>query len=147
MAVPVMEAVEALESHLHPTPSFEIDDHPYPKGQEEIWRFSPLRRMSALLTDTPSDARLDWTESFPDGVTSGTVSVSEARLLVAEAPIDRVSALAAARSGGARVIDIPADAELTEPVGITLTGTGQHVWGHRDLQGRRQLQLDHPAAP
>ena len=25
MAAPVMEAVEALESHLHPTPSFEID--------------------------------------------------------------------------------------------------------------------------
>ena len=58
MAAPVMEAVEALESHLHPTPSFAIDDHPYPKGQEEIWRFSPLRAMKALLTDEPSDACL-----------------------------------------------------------------------------------------
>ncbi len=130
MAAPVMEAVEALESHLHPTPSFAIDDHPYPKGQEEIWRFSPLRAMKALLTDEPSDACLTWAESYPEGVTSRVISGTEAQLMVAEAPIDRVSALAAARSGGAQVIEVPANAELTEPVSITLSGTGQHVWGH-----------------
>ena len=45
MAAPVLEAVEAVESHLHPPPSFEVADPPFPKGQEEIWRFSPLRRM------------------------------------------------------------------------------------------------------
>ncbi len=130
MAAPVMEAVEALESHLHPTPSFAIDDHPYPKGQEEIWRFSPLRAMKALLTDEPSDACLTWAESYPEGVTTRVISTAEAQLMVAEAPIDRVSALAAARSGGAQVIEVPANAELTEPVSITLSGTGQHVWGH-----------------
>ena len=108
MAAPVMEAVEALESHLHPTPSFAIDDHPYPKGQEEIWRFSPLRAMKALLTDEPSDACLTWAESYPEGVTTRVISTAEAQLMVAEAPIDRVSALAAARSGGAQVIEVPA---------------------------------------
>nr|MBP8921112.1 Fe-S cluster assembly protein SufD [Micropruina sp.] len=51
-------------------------------------------------------------------------------LLVAEAPIDRVSALAAAHSGGARVIEVAPGAELTDPVQITLTGSGQQVWGH-----------------
>ena len=130
MAAPVMEAVEALESHLHPTPSFTIDDHPYPKGQEEIWRFSPLRRIKPLLTDEPSDAHLQWDESLPAGASSRTVSPEEARGLVVEAPIDRVSVLAANRSGGAKVVEIAAGAELTEPVSITLTGTGQHVWGH-----------------
>lgn len=130
MAAPVMEAVEALESHLHPTPSFTIDDHPYPKGQEEIWRFSPLRAIKPLLTDEPSDAHLQWDESLPAGVSSRTVSADEARGLVVEAPIDRVSVLAANRSGGAKVVEIAAGAELTEPVSITLTGTGQHVWGH-----------------
>ncbi len=130
MAAPVMEAVEALESHLHPTPSFTIEDHPYPKGQEEIWRFSPLRALKPLLTDEPSDAHLQWDESLPAGSSSRTVSTDEARALVAEAPIDRVSVLAAARSGGAQLIEIAPGAELTEPVSITLTGTGQHVWGH-----------------
>ncbi|MFT3969185.1 MAG: Fe-S cluster assembly protein SufD [Micropruina sp.] len=130
MAAPVMEAVEALESHLHPTPSFTIDDHPYPKGQEEIWRFSPLRAIKPLLTDEPSDAHLQWDESLPAGASSRTVSAEEARQLVVEAPIDRVSVLAANRSGGATVVEIAAGVELTEPVSITLTGTGQHVWGH-----------------
>ena len=130
MAAPVMEAVEALESHLHPTPSFTIDDHPYPNGQEEIWRFTPLRRIASLLTDAPSDEHLRWDESLPAGATSRTVSVEEVRDLVVEAPIDRVSVLAAARSGGAKVIEIAPDAELTDPLSITLTGTGQHVWGH-----------------
>ena len=130
MAAPVIEAVEAIESHLHPTPSFAVDDHPYPNGREEIWRFSPLRAMRPLLTDEPSDAHLQWTENFPEGVSSHVVSPTEAKLLVAEAPIDRVSALAAARSGGAQVVEVAAGAELTEPVSITLTGTGAHVWGH-----------------
>ena len=38
--------------------------------------------------------------------------------------------LAAARSGGAQLVEIAPGAELTDPVSITLTGTGQHVWGH-----------------
>ncbi|MGC3954175.1 MAG: Fe-S cluster assembly protein SufD [Propionicimonas sp.] len=129
MAAPVMEAAEAIESHLHPTPSWDLSDHPLPTGREEIWRFSPLRAMRALLTDEPSDACLEWTESYPAGVTSRVVDPDQARGLVVEPPIDRVSALAAARSGGAQLIEVDPGAELTEPLSITLTGTGQHVWG------------------
>ncbi len=129
MAAPVMEAVEAIESHLHPTPSWEVSDHPLPNGREEIWRFSPLRAMRPLLNDQPSDACLTWTGSYPPGVTSRLVSPDEARELVVEAPIDRVSALAAAHSGGAQLIEVAPGVELTEPVSVTLTGTGQQVWG------------------
>ncbi|MCW3157199.1 Fe-S cluster assembly protein SufD [Micropruina sonneratiae] len=130
MAAPVLEAVEALESHLHPTPSFEVDDHPYPKGQEEIWRFTPLRAIKSLLTDEPSDEHLDWDETLPQGASSRSISAAEARLMVAEAPIDRVSVLAAAHSGGAQLIEIEPGAELDGPLTITLTGSGQRVWGH-----------------
>ena len=130
MAAPVLEAVEALESHLHPTPSFEVDDHAYPNGQEEIWRFTPLRAIKPLLTDEPSDECLQWDESLPAGASSRTISTAEAKLMVAEAPIDRVSVLAAARSGGAQLIEIDPGAELDGPLSITLTGTGQRVWGH-----------------
>lgn len=125
----VARALERVESHLHPTPSFDVADHPMPTGQEEIWRFSPLRRMRPLLDDTPSQECLEWDEHYPDGVTSRVASPDEARGLVAEAPVDRVSALAAAHSGGAQVIEIAPNAELSEPVAITLRGSGQHVWG------------------
>ena len=125
----VAHALERVESHLHPTPSFDVADHPMPTGQEEIWRFSPLRRMRTLLTDAPSEACLEWDEHYPEGVTSRVATPEEARGQVAEAPVDRVSALAAQHSGGAQVIEIAPGAELTEPVAITLRGSGQHVWG------------------
>ncbi len=130
MAAPVLEAVEAVESHLHPTPSFAVADHPVPNGREEIWRFTPIRRIQPLLADVASDACLTWDEHYPDGVTSRVVTPAEAQVLAVEAPIDRVSVLAAANAGGAQLIEVAPGAELTEPVSITLTGAGEHVWGH-----------------
>ena len=124
------EAVEAVESHLHPKPSWDVADHPMPTGREEIWRFTPISRIRPLLEATPSDARLVWEETLPEGVTSRAVTEQEARTISAEAPVDRVSSLAASLSGGARLVDVPAEAELTQPVSIVLRGTGELVWGH-----------------
>ena len=126
----LQEAVEAVESHLHPRPSWDVADHPMPTGREEIWRFTPIKRLAGLLEETPSDAHLVWEQSFPAGVTSRALTEQEAREISAEAPVDRVSALAAALSGGAQLVDIPAEAELATPVSIVLRGTGGLVWGH-----------------
>jgi Fe-S cluster assembly protein SufD len=124
------EAVEAVESHLHPKPSWDVADHPMPTGREEIWRFTPISRIRPLLEATASDAHLVWEESLPEGVTSRPVSEQEARTMSAEAPVDRVSSLAASLSGGARLVDVPAEAELNQPVGIVLRGTGELAYGH-----------------
>ena len=126
----LQEAVEAVESHLHPRPSWDVADHPMPTGREEIWRFTPIKRLAGLLEDTPSDAHLVWEQSLPAGVTSRALTEQEAREISAEAPVDRVSALAAALSGGAQLVDVPAEAELATPVSIVLRGTGGLVWGH-----------------
>ena len=126
----LQEAVEAVESHLHPRPSWNVADHPMPTGREEIWRFTPISRIKALLEETPSDAHLLWEESFPAGVTSRELTEQQAREISSEAPVDRVSALAASLSGGARLVDVPAEAELDAPVSIVLRGQGELVWGH-----------------
>ena len=46
----VAEAIETakVSSHLHPEGSFEIADHAVPTGREEIWRFTPLKRLRGL---------------------------------------------------------------------------------------------------
>jgi Fe-S cluster assembly protein SufD len=124
------EAVEAVESHLHPKPSWDVADHPMPTGREEIWRFTPISRIRPLLEATASDAHLVWEESLPEGVTSRPVSEQEARTMSAEAPVDRVSSLAASLSRGARLVDVPAEAELNQPVSIVLRGTGELAYGH-----------------
>ena len=123
-AVPnLAEAVEAtVASHLHPAASFDLADHPIPNGREEVWRFTPLRRLRGLLEGTPSDAHLGWKSNSVDGVTRREVSTAEAIALGVPAPVDRTSALAVANAGGAVLIEVAAGRELTEPLVIELHG-------------------------
>ncbi|GAA3615428.1 Fe-S cluster assembly protein SufD [Marihabitans asiaticum] len=107
--------------------SFEVADFPMPTGREEEWRFTPVGDLGALLADEATGACLDWEESLPEGVTLGSMSVEEWRGLGLPRPADRPAAIAAARSGGVAVLDIPAEAELTEPVRIRLTGDSEQV--------------------
>ena len=56
MTATVSDALELehVESHLHPEGSFDVDDHAVPLGLEEIWRFTPLKRLRGLHEDTPA---------------------------------------------------------------------------------------------
>ena len=127
----VAEAVEANPaSHLHPIPSWDVADHPLPTGREEVWRFTPLRRLRGLLEAEASGNTLEWATQLPDGVSLAPISAERARELSVEAPIDRVSALAALNAGRGVQLDIPADTELSEPILLTGNGTGQTVAEH-----------------
>ena len=66
-------------SHLNPPPSYDLADHPAPTGREEIWRFTPLKRLRGILDGEASDATLTWDTTLPDGVTLTTISQAEAR--------------------------------------------------------------------
>jgi Fe-S cluster assembly protein SufD len=142
-AVAVADAVETpnkVASHLHPGASYDLADHPRPTGLEEVWRFTPIKRLRGLLdlapagagSDGHSVAHLDWQVDAPDQVTVSTISTSEAIALDGPAPMDRIAALAVANATGAVRIDIPAEAEIDRPVLVTLTGRGidQPVFGH-----------------
>ena len=48
-----------LFSHLNPPPSYDLADHPVPTGREEIWRFTPLKRLRGILDGDASDATPD----------------------------------------------------------------------------------------
>ena len=60
-AAAVQNAVEGrVASHLHPVGSFDVADHPVPTGREEIWRFTPMKRLRNLHGDAdlvPGGAR------------------------------------------------------------------------------------------
>lgn len=126
----VAEAVETVASHLHPVASFDLADHPVPKGREEVWRFTPLRRLRGLMEGAPSTARLTWRADLPAGVTTAELTPAEVAELGVPAPVDRPSALAVANSGGAVLVDIPAGLELAEPFVIDLIGAGELVYGN-----------------
>jgi Fe-S cluster assembly protein SufD len=135
-AVMVAEALETpttVASHLHPMASYDLADHPRPTGLEEIWRFTPLKRMRGLLdAENATGGHLDWQVDAPDGVTTSEITTAEAIALGGPAPVDRIAALAVANAGGAVLIDLPAETEIDRPVMITLTGNdaAQQVFGH-----------------
>jgi Fe-S cluster assembly protein SufD len=129
----VSAAVETVASHLHPVSSYDLADHPVPTGLEEIWRFTPLKRLRGLLnSEGAPSGRLEWSVDAPEPVTVGQMSTADAIALGGPAPVDRLSALAVANSGSAVRIDVPAEAELERPVLIRLTGSGlePQVFGH-----------------
>ncbi len=130
----VAGAVETVSSHLHPVASYDLADHPRPTGREEVWRFTPIKRLRGLLDAEGADeGRIDLTVDAPDAVEVRTISADEARAYEGPAPVDRIAALAVANADGATLIDVPAEVELTEPITITVTGQGVDAAAFRSL--------------
>jgi len=106
--------------------SFNLSDHPVPTGREEVWRFTPLKRLRGLHDEASlaGDA-FDVKREVPTGVVTDSVPVADSRRgLSGFVPTDRVAARVWAESPAVQTIEIPADTELTEPVVITVTGLG-----------------------
>ncbi|MDQ3095458.1 MAG: Fe-S cluster assembly protein SufD [Actinomycetota bacterium] len=120
----------AVASHLHPVGSFDLADHAVPKGREEVWRFTPLKRLKGLHDGTflsgqsveggKGDVEID----APAEVVVEMVGRDDERLGTVYTPNDRVSAQAWASFEQARVISVPADTELAQPVMVTVRGEG-----------------------
>ncbi len=126
----------------------DVDAFPVPTGREEEWRFTPLDRVRPLLDGAPSDASLTVHTDLPDGVELELVDLSTAPIDV-PLPVDRLAALALARSGAALVVRVPKGLELDAPVILRLSGSGigEVVWGHVVLdiaeQSRATVVLEH----
>jgi Fe-S cluster assembly protein SufD len=123
----VRNALETrVDSHLHPEGSFEVDDHAVPTGREEIWRFTPLKRLRGLHTDASLDGVSVGAEyDAPESVRVEKLEAGDARLgssgLV---PTDRIAARVWHEAGQRYAVTVPAETELDAPVMVTLTGTG-----------------------
>jgi len=115
-----------VESHLHPAGSFDLADHPVPTGLEEIWRFTPLRRLRDLHKDAPLDGDDFKVEvDAAPGVTAVSVPAADsARGVSGYVPVDRVSARAWGAAQSVFEITIPADAEIEQPTTLHLRGGG-----------------------
>jgi len=118
--------LDAVESHLHPEGSFDLADHPVPRGLEEIWRFTPLKRLRGVHDDAPLDGDSYKVEvEVADGVTAVSVPAADsARGVSGYVPVDRVSARAWAAASSVFEVTIARDAVVEQPTYVRLTGTG-----------------------
>ena len=116
--------VENVDSHLHPHRSFDIADHAVPTGREEIWRFTPLKRLRGLHDDAPLDGDGVGAEAeAPAGVTVELISPDNPlRGSSGFVPSDRIAARVWAGATRIWAVTIPAEAAPEEPVVVTLTG-------------------------
>jgi Fe-S cluster assembly protein SufD len=116
--------LERVESHLHPQGSFEVDDHAVPTGREEIWRFTPLKRLRGLHADAALDgSAVDAEYDVPEGVVVEQVEAGSPVLGSSGfVPTDRIAARVWHGAGQRYAVTIPAEAELDRPVIVTVTG-------------------------
>ena len=115
-----------VESHLHPTGSYAVEDHSAPTGREEVWRFTPLKRLKGLASDAVFGASTTQvTFNTPDGVRVETVTGQEARELRGISgykPATLFGARVLAEVADTLLVDVPAEAEIAEPVIVELVG-------------------------
>lgn len=142
--------MERVESHLNPPGSFDLADHPVPTGREEIWRYTPLKRLHGLHDGSfASGGTHGGSMSVPEGVRIENVSRDDARLGTIYTPGDRISAQAWTSFETASVVTVPSEAEIDEPVLLRLEGDSADAasFGHLFIDMERfskaTIVLDH----
>jgi len=117
--------------------SFDVDPFEVPSSHDEAWRFTPLRRLRGLHDGTaPATGQVRVQVQESEGVTVATVGRDDARLGVAGTPADRVAAQAWTSFTEATVVAVAQEAQIGEPVMITVTGPGvdQVAYGHTQVR-------------
>jgi Fe-S cluster assembly protein SufD len=119
--------------------SFDVDAFEVPHGRDEIWRFTPLRRLHGLHDGSavPTGSALIEVTERP-GVTIETAQRGDERLGQAGAPADRVAAQAFSSFGHATIVTVDRDTQLTEPIDITINGPGEGATAYGHLQVRAE---------
>jgi Fe-S cluster assembly protein SufD len=136
-----VETTDQVASHLHAVASFDLDDHPMPTGREEVWRFTPLKRLRGALDDAPTQDDADGAAATYEvraadgGITVGTLAPGEAPRGTALVPGDRAAAVASKNTEKALHVKVPADTVLGEPVHVAVQGVaGRRSNAHHVLE-------------
>ncbi|MGF2952513.1 Fe-S cluster assembly protein SufD [Mycobacterium sp. THU-M116] len=117
--------------------SFDVDAFEIPHGRDELWRFTPLRRLRGLhdgSAPATGSARIDVDERA--GVRTETLRRGDQRLGQAGVPTDRVAAQAFSSFDSATVVTVGRDVQIAEPVNVTVTGPGEGAVAYGHLQIR-----------
>ncbi|GAA1260097.1 Fe-S cluster assembly protein SufD [Arthrobacter pascens] len=120
--------VTVMSSRAERLTSFDVADFALPTGREEEWRFSPVRGLANLLSDTATDVDPEPAAAFtvdaPEGYVRSTLSQGAAPRGTVLTPADRAAVVASANTDEALHLVIPAEAEPAEPLRILVHGAG-----------------------
>lgn len=117
--------------------SYDVDAFEVPGGRDELWRFTPLRRLRGLHDGTAvATAAATVAVNAPGDVTAETVERSDDRLGQGGIPSDRVAAQAYSSFSTATVVSVGKQQTVADPIEISLTGPGQGqvAYGHTQVR-------------
>jgi Fe-S cluster assembly protein SufD len=136
-----------LQARSERPTSYDVADFPVPNGREEEWRFTPVKQLKDLFADEAGTETPKIDVSGPDGVVIETVA---AYALKVGKPQDRPAAVAWAHTAEALAVRIPVEAELTEPVHVSVASLGARGYGHLIVEAGRHSKgiviIDHTGA-
>ncbi|RFD25725.1 Fe-S cluster assembly protein SufD [Mycobacterium uberis] len=117
--------------------SFDVDSFEVPGGRDEIWRFTPLRRLRGLHDGSAvANGKVQINVSAVSGVQTETVGRGDRRLGQGGIPADRVAAQAFSSFQLATVMTVGRDTQIADPVNIAVTGPGDGALAYGHLQIR-----------
>ena len=117
--------------------SYDVNAFEIPSGRDELWRFTPLRRLRGLHDGSAvADGAAQVTVGAPESVSVQTVGREDERLGKAGVPADRVAAQAFSAFTAATIVSVPNEVEVADPIEITVDGPGvDHVaYGHLQIR-------------
>lgn len=130
--------------------SFDVDAFEVPGGRDEIWRFTPLKRLRGLHDGSAvatGSASIEVSECA--GVSVETVRRGDERLGQGGVPADRVAAQAFSSFNSATMVTVPRNVVCEQPIEIGITGPGEGATAYGHLQvrvgelGEAVIVIDH----
>lgn len=117
--------------------SFDVDAFEVPRGRDEIWRFTPLRRLRGLHDGSAlANGSATTTVTEQPGVRVETVRRGDERLGQGGVPADRVAAQAFSSFNSATLVTVERDTQVADPVEIAVNGPGEGAVAYGHLQIR-----------
>ena len=117
--------------------SFDVNAFEVPGGRDELWRFTPLKRLRGLHDGSaPANGNAKIVVIERPGVTVETVRRGDERLGQGGVPTDRVAAQAFSSFNSATIVTVARDTEVAEPIEIGITGPGEGAVAYGHLQIR-----------
>ena len=120
--------------------SFDVDAFEVPGGRDELWRFTPLKRLRGLHDGSaPATGEATVTVAERPGVSVETVGRGDRRLGEAGVPADRVAAQAFSAFEQATIVTVADGTAVGDPVDISVSGpgSGRTAYGHLQIRAER----------
>jgi len=117
--------------------SFDVDAFEVPGGRDELWRFTPLKRLRGLHDGSaPASGAAQIGVAEQQGISVETVRRGDERLGQGGVPADRVAAQAFSSFNSATIVTVARNTQVSSPVEIVVTGPGAGATAYGHLQVR-----------